>query len=254
MIVVISPAKNLDLKQGKFEFTPTIPEFLDDAQKIINNLKRKSIKSIESLMSINRKIASLNKDRFLSWEQPFTIKNAKPAILTFRGEVYIGLDAASFDKKDLEFAQKHLRILSGLYGLLRPYDLMQPYRLEMGTNLKINRCKNLYAFWDKKIAKKITKALTNHEHPVLIHLASDQYFDSVQPKTFTLPVIRPIFKEKRGNQLKSIHVYAKRARGLMVNFIIKKQILNPEDLKKFDIDGYRFNKKLSTNKEWFFIR
>lgn len=254
MIVVISPAKNLDLKEGKFEFTPTIPEFLDDAQKIINNLKRQSIKSIESLMSINRKIATLNRDRFLNWEQPFTLENAKPAILMFRGEVYIGLDATSFKKKDFDFAQKHLRILSGLYGLLRPLDLMQPYRLEMGTNLKINRCKNLYTFWDHKIADQLTKTLTDHDHPVLIHLASDQYFNSVQPQKFTLPVIRPVFKEKRGNQLKSIHVYAKRARGLMANFIIKNRISNPEDMKNFDIDGYRFNKKLSTTNEWFFIR
>lgn len=254
MIVVISPAKNLDLKEGKFEFTPTIPEFLDDTQKIINNLKRQSIKSIESLMSINRKIATLNRDRFLNWEQPFTLENAKPAILMFRGEVYIGLDATSFKKKDFDFAQKHLRILSGLYGLLRPLDLMQPYRLEMGTNLKINRCKNLYTFWDHKIADQLTKTLTDHDHPVLIHLASDQYFNSVQPQKFTLPVIRPVFKEKRGNQLKSIHVYAKRARGLMANFIIKNRISNPEDMKNFDIDGYRFNKKLSTTNEWFFIR
>ena len=254
MIIVLSPAKNLDLKEVKYSFKPTVPCFMDESQKLINNLKRKSVKSIEKLMSINHKIASLNKDRFQNWEQPFTEQNAKPAVLTFRGEVYIGLDALTFKEKDLNFAQDHLRILSGLYGLLRPLDLMHPYRLEMGTKLHINSHKHLYAYWGDKLADELKKNLVDHEHPSLIHLASDEYFKSIAPKNFPLPIIRPIFKELRGDQLKSINVYAKRARGLMANFIIKNQISNPEELKNFNIDNYRFNKKMSNDHEWFFIR
>ena len=254
MIVVLSPAKNLDVKSVKYSFEPTTPCFMDKSQKLINNLKRKSVKNIENLMSINHKIASLNKDRFQNWEQPFTEKNAKPTVLTFRGEVYIGLDAVTFKKKDFEFAQDHLRILSGLYGLLRPLDLMQPYRLEMGSRLKINRYKNLYAFWGCKITDELIKRLADQKHPFLIHLASDEYFKSVELKNFQFPVIRPIFKEQRGEQLKSIHVYAKRARGLMANFIIKNRISNPEELKNFEVDNYCFNKKISTEQEWYFTR
>lgn len=254
MIILLSPAKNLDTKQYDFAFPSTSPDFLDQSQKLINNLKRKSIKSIGNLMTINSKIAAINKERYLSWEQPFNNDNAKPAIFAFRGEVYIGLDAKSFKQKDLDYAQDHLRILSGLYGLLRPLDLMQPYRLEMGTSLKVNRSKNLYEFWDNKLASALEKSLGEHKHPVLIHLASDQYFESVQPKTLKLSVIRPVFKELRGDKLKSIHVYAKRARGLMANYIIKNRIENPEDIKKFSVDRYQFKPDLSSDKEWLFVR
>lgn len=254
MIVVLSPAKNLNAKNSDCVYNPTIPDFLEDSQKLVNNLKRKSVKSIEALMAVNKKIATLNKTRFQAWQTPFTSDNSKAAIFTFRGEVYIGLNALDFDESDLKFAQSHLRILSGLYGLLRPLDLIQPYRLEMGTKLKIQKAENLYDFWNGKIPSTIQNSVKNHDHPLLINLASEQYFKSVQAKKNSIPFITPLFYELRAGQLKSINVYAKRARGLMANFIIKNRITDPEKIKKFIGDGYRFEKKFSKDNKWVFAR
>ena len=254
MIVIISPAKNLNLKALEYPCSPTQPNFLEDSQKLVNNLKRKSAKSLESLMSVNNKIATLNKERFQTWQTPFTTENAYPAGLLFRGEVYIGLDAAGFSEEDHAFAQAHLRILSGLYGLLRPLDLIQPYRLEMGTRLKVNRKNDLYEFWEGKISDSLQEGLKDHEHPLLVNLASDQYFQSVKAEKYGLPFITPSFYELRAGQLKSIHVYAKRARGLMANYIIKNRITDPENIKNFKTDSYRYQVAHSTASRWVFVR
>jgi len=254
MIVILSPAKSLNEKQQTYSFSSTIPGFLDETQMLVNKLKKQSLKSLESLMSINPKIAQTNQERYQKWELPFTPENAKPAAYLFRGEVYIGLDATSMDESDMDFAQDHLRILSGMYGLLRPMDLMQPYRLEMGTTLKINRKKNLYEFWGNKLSDELMKASETHQHKAIINLASNEYFKALQPKTFNMPVIQPTFKEKRGDSLKSVNVYAKRARGLMARFIIDNRLEEPEGIKSFKVDGYRFSSRDSDNKEWVFVR
>jgi cytoplasmic iron level regulating protein YaaA (DUF328/UPF0246 family) len=254
MIVILSPAKSLNEKPQTYAFRSTTPGFLDETQMLVNKLKKKSIKSLERLMSINRGIAQTNQERYQKWELPFTPENAKPAAYLFRGEVYIGLDATSMNESDLEFAQSHLRILSGMYGLLRPMDLMQPYRLEMGTTLKINRKKNLYEFWGNKLSDELMEASEDHQHKVIINLASNEYFKALQPKTFDMPVIQPTFKEKRGGSLKSINVYAKRARGLMARYIIDKRLEEPEGIKSFKVDGYRFSKQDSDDKKWIFVR
>jgi len=252
--MIISPAKNLNLKAFEYPCPPTLPNFLEDSQKLVNNLKRKSAKSLESLMTVNKKIATLNKERFQTWQLPFTPDNAVPAGFLFRGEVYIGLNAAGFNKAELTFAQEHLRILSGLYGLLRPLDLIQPYRLEMGTRLKINRKNDLYEFWEGKISDALQEGLKDHEHPLLVNLASDQYFHSVKAEKYDLPYVTPAFYELRAGQLKSIHVYAKRARGLMSNYIIKNRITDPEEMKKFKTDGYHYQAEHSTASRWVFVR
>jgi len=254
MIVILSPAKTLNEKPQEYAFNPTTPGFLDESQILVNKLQKQSIKSLESLMSINRKIARTNQERYKSWELPFTPENAKPAVYLFRGEVYIGLDATSLDPSDMEFAQDHLRILSGMYGLLRPWDLMRPYRLEMGTALKIKRKKNLYEFWGSKLGDTLTKTSESHQHKVIINLASAEYFRSIQPETFKIPIIKPTFKENRGGSLKSISVYAKRARGLMARYIIENRLEEPEGIKSFNIDGYQFSSKDSDRKEWVFVR
>lgn len=254
MIIILSPAKTFNEKRQDYVFKPTQPSFLNESQALVNKLKKQSIKSLESLMSVNRKIAKMNKDRYESWQLPFTPENSKPAAYLFRGEVYIGLDPVTMNENEMNFAQKHLRILSGMYGLLRPTDLIQPYRLEMGTALKINRKNNLYEYWGEKLANTLKKQLESHQHKVIVNLASEQYFLSVRPDHIDVPIITPSFKEDRGGRLKSIHVYAKRARGLMARYIISKGIRDPGELKTFDIDGYRFSPKHSTKNDWTFVR
>ena len=254
MKIIISPAKSLNFQKALPIKDFSIPLFLNDSCVINESLRLHSPKELKNLMGISEKLADLNWKRNINFKTPFNSENARPAIFTFAGDVYNGLDAFSLSLDKVIKAQDSLRILSGLYGLLRPLDLMQPYRLEMGTTLKINRCKNLYAYWGSKIADELKNSLADQKYPFLIHLASDEYFKSVELKNFLFPMIRPVFKEQRGDQLKSIHVYAKRARGLMANFIIKNRISNPAELKKFNVDNYRFNKKMSNEHEWFFIR
>ena len=254
MIAVLSPAKTFNEKPQQYSLNTTTPDYLNDSQKLVTKLKKQSIKSLEGLMSVNRKIAQLNKQRYENWTLPFTEENAKPAAYLFRGEVYIGLDTASMTTDEMAFAQKNLRILSGMYGLLRPMDLIQPYRLEMGTQLKINRKNNLYEFWGDQLAEQLNKEVKSHRYKVIVNLASEQYVQSVQTKALTLPLITPTFKEDRNGVLKSIHVYAKRARGLMARYIINNRIENPEDMKSFDVDRYEFSPEHSNDNEWTFVR
>ena len=254
MLAILSPAKTLDYKAKPQTNQFSQPVFLNDSKTLIAELQKLSPAGIESLMRVNKDIASLNFERFASWSMPFNLKNSKQALLTFKGQVYVGLEAKSLTEDDLFFAQNHLRILSGLYGILKPLDLMQAYRLEMGTNLSNPKGKNLYEFWGNKITEAINNELAAHKQKVLINLASNEYSKVIKPKLIKGDIITPVFKEIKGNSFKVITVYAKTARGLMSRFIIKNRIENPEDIKAFDTDGYLFNQQLSTNKEWVFTR
>jgi hypothetical protein len=254
MITIISPAKTLDFKSEVQTSINSQPGFLHDSKILMKELVKLNPKDIVRLMKVNNDIANLNFERNLSWKTPFTTDNAKQALLAFRGQVYVGLDAKTLSEDDLVFAQNNLIILSGLYGALKPLDLIQAYRLEMGIALKNPIGKNLYEFWGTKIGEFLNNELAKHKNKVLINLASNEYFKSIKPKLINGEIITPIFKEAKGNEYKVITVYAKTARGLMSRFIIQNRIETPEDIKAFDTDGYLFNRDLSSEKEWVFIR
>ncbi len=205
-------------------------------------------------MDLSPELTALNFERYHSWNLPFSQKNAKQAILAFQGDVYRKLKAQTLNEKELDFAQEHLRILSGLYGILRPLDLIQPYRLEMGTKLSVSGNKNLYEFWGRKLAENLLKEMEKQNTKVLINLASNEYFKAIKPKNINIPIITPVFKDFKNGQYKVLFLYAKYARGLMTRFIIKNKIDKPEKLKLFDSEGYAFDSNLSTEKEWVFTR
>lgn len=254
MIIIISPAKTLDLKPNIQTKKYSLPYFLDDSKLLINELRKLNPKDIARLMKVNTEIANLNFERNLSWRLPFNENNAKQALLVFKGQVFIGLNAKNLTEADLLFAQNHLRILSGLYGILRPLDLIQAYRLEMGIPLKNPKGKNLYEFWGNKITDMINKELSNQTQKTLINLASNEYFKAIKPKQIKSKIITPVFKELKGDEFKVVTIYAKTARGLMSRFIIDNRIENPDDIKAFDTDGYLYHKELSTENEWVFTR
>lgn len=259
MLIVISPAKTLDFDTSAPTDVFTQPQFLDDSKILIERLRELDPIQLGRLMSISNDLAELNHHRNMNWSTPFSRANAKQALLAFRGDVYVGLQADTFTQKDFEFAQKHVRILSGLYGLLRPLDLMQPYRLEMGTTLTNARGKNLYAFWNDKITAALNEELKNEKTPVLVNLASEEYFKAVHPKTLAARVVTPIFKECKGEAhgtptYKVVSFFAKKARGAMSRYIIRKRLTNIAALKRFAEDGYAFNAALSTADEWVFTR
>jgi cytoplasmic iron level regulating protein YaaA (DUF328/UPF0246 family) len=259
MQIVISPAKTLDFETPPITDTYTDASFLEHSQKLINNLAKKSVQDIAVMMKLSDKLAALNVARFASWERPFTAQNAKQAVLAFKGDVYTGLDAETLSTEDLAFAQKHLRILSGLYGLLQPLDLIQPYRLEMGTKLKHQRSENLYQFWGSTITEQINKntsALSKEssEEPVLVNLASNEYFKAVQPKALNARLITPVFKDQKNGQYKIISFFAKKARGMMVRYIIDKRITNAVQLKQFNYAGYYYSPEQSSTDQWVFLR
>jgi cytoplasmic iron level regulating protein YaaA (DUF328/UPF0246 family) len=255
VLLVISPAKTLDYETPSVIKKSTQPAMLEDSQLLIDELRALAPQDISSLMSISDKLGVLNYDRYQEWQQPFTKDNAKQAVLAFKGDVYTGLDAESFSADEFSFAQKHLRILSGLYGLLRPLDLMQPYRLEMGTKFNNQRGKDLYAFWGDEITKSINKQLKSLKSETLINLASNEYFKSVQTKGLNAEVITPVFKDLKNGQYKIISFYAKKARGLMAAYAIKKGITEATKLKRFNVEGYKYNKELSIKPgEWVFTR
>ncbi len=254
MLIVISPAKTLDYDTPAKTKVHTIPDYLDQSQLLIDRLRELSALDISELMHVSTKIAELNFDRYESWSTPFTPENSKQAMLAFKGDVYTGLDAETFNSQDFKFAQQHLRMLSGLYGLLRPLDLMEPYRLEMGTKLSNLRGKNLYEFWGNEITEGLNAQLKKIKSQYLINLASNEYFKAVKPKQLNGEIITPAFKEYKGGDYKMIGVYAKKARGTLSRFIIKNQLTNPDDIKDFNEDGYAFNKKLSKDNTWVFTR
>lgn len=254
MLIVVSPAKTLDYETPAKTKNHSIPDFLPDSKKLIQQLREFSPIDISELMNVSSKIADLNYDRYKSWTANFNEKNAKQAILAFKGDVYTGLDAESFSAADFKFAQNHLRVLSGLYGLLRPLDLMKPYRLEMGTRLKNSRGKNLYEFWGSEITQALNTQLKNIKSDYLINLASNEYFKSVKTKEIKGEIITPAFKDYKAGQYKMIGVYAKKARGSLSRFVIKNKLSDPEDLKAFDEDGYRYNQTMSEGNTWVFSR
>jgi cytoplasmic iron level regulating protein YaaA (DUF328/UPF0246 family) len=254
MLVVISPAKNLDYDSPATTDTFTQPEMLDDSQTLIKHCQRLSPAKIGSLMKISDKLAGLNADRYASWQTPFDINNAKQALLAFNGDVYTGLDASSFSQKDFDYAQQHLRILSGLYGVLRPLDLMQAYRLEMGTKLDTGKSKNLYQFWDERISQKLNEAIDTQGDNVLVNLASNEYFKAVKLKTLNAEVYTPVFQDCKNGQYKVISFFAKKARGMMARYILQNQLTEVSQLQNFDTAGYRFSALKSKGNTLVFTR
>lgn len=254
MLIVVSPAKTLDYESPLPTSISTMPDYLEHSQELINRLRRFSSLDIAELMKVSKKIADLNFERYESWKTPFTDKNARQAVLAFKGDVYTGLAAESFSAADFKYAQKHFRMLSGLYGLLRPLDLMQPYRLEMGTRLSTDRGKNLYEFWGSTITEGLNAQLKKIKSKHLINLASNEYFKSVKQKELNGEIITPAFKEYKNGDYKMIGIYAKKARGMLSRFIIQQRLSEPEEMQAFSEDGYRFNKKLSKGNNWVFTR
>ncbi len=254
MLIVISPAKTLDYDTPAKTQRFTEPAYLEESQLLIERARRWSALDIAEVMQVSMKIAELNHERFAEWHTPFTPENAKQAVLAFKGDVYTGLEAESFSADDFAFAQKHLRILSGLYGLLRPLDLLQPYRLEMGRKVDTERGKNLYEFWGEQITEGLNKQLKALKSPYLINLASNEYFKAVKPKLLDGEIITPEFKDWKNGQYKMMGVYAKKARGQLSRFVIQNQLTDPEAMKDFAVDGYGFNEEMSSGNKWVFTR
>ena len=246
MLIVLSPAKTLDFESPAPPIAFTQPNFISESASLIAELRKRSPVEIAQMMSLSDKLVALNMTRYEAWTKKFTLKNSKHALLAFNGDVYEGLDASSLQVQDLEYAQQHLRILSGLYGILRPLDLMQAYRLEMGTSLITPRGKDLYAFWGDQITLQIGRELATHKNPVLLNLASDEYFKVISPKVLSQPIVSPVFQDEKDGKMKIISFYAKRARGLMTRFVLENQIDNPGELKAFRAEGYRYNAQVST--------
>lgn len=258
MLMVISPAKTLDYSGADYPHFTT-PEMLDKSEVLVDHLSTYDPLQLSDLMKISDKLAELNRQRYQDFETPFTPENAKQALLVFNGDVYRGIKVKEYDDDELAFAQKHLRILSGLYGVLRPLDLMQPYRLEMGTKLKTEKGKNLYEFWGTQISTLINaafeaEALETKAEPCLVNLASNEYFKSVDRKTLKAKILNIAFKENKNGVYKIVAIHAKRARGLMVDFAIRNRVENGEQLKDFDTEGYRFDAALSEPDTWVFGR
>ncbi|SFR58726.1 hypothetical protein SAMN04488073_3177 [Marinobacter gudaonensis] len=253
MLMVISPAKTLDYESPLATERYTQPDFLDDACELVDQLKELEPHQISNLMSISDKLGQLNAERFHNWHTPFTPENARQAVLAFKGDVYTGLDAESFSEQDFEFAQNHLRMLSGLYGVLKPLDLMQPYRLEMGTRFENKRGKDLYEFWGSKITEEVNRLLAADDG-VLVNLASNEYFKAVRKKELDGRLVTPQFKDWKNGQYKMISFYAKKARGLMCRYAIQNRITQANDLKGFNLEGYYFSEDQSDNNNWVFLR
>jgi cytoplasmic iron level regulating protein YaaA (DUF328/UPF0246 family) len=246
MLFLLSPAKTLDFERTLPSVEMTEPVFKKYSSELISLLKTKTHKEISELMSLSDNLSALNLERYKNWTPKFTVKNSRPALLAFNGDVYEGLDAYSLSTKNLKWAQDHLAILSGLYGVLRPLDKMQPYRLEMGTNLENERGNNLYKFWDNTISEYLNTRLANEKNPIIVNLASQEYFKSIQLKTLNAKVIECVFEQEKSGKFKVISFLAKRARGLMARFAIENQIKSPEALQKFNSEGYSFQESLST--------
>jgi cytoplasmic iron level regulating protein YaaA (DUF328/UPF0246 family) len=254
MLALISPAKKLDYETAPITDSHTIPDFLDDSQQLIDQLKGYAPHELASLMKLSDKLSLLNAERYDAWQTPFNFDNAKQAVLAFQGDVYTGMGAVNFNQAELEFSQQHLRILSGLYGLLRPLDLMQAYRLEMGTRLTTERGKNLYEFWGNRVTDTVNIALAAQGDEVILNLASIEYFKVIKKPRLEGRLITPIFKDYKNEQYKVIAFYAKKARGLMCRYMIENQITKPEQLKQFDLGGYQYNAAMSSENDWVFLR
>lgn len=254
MLIVLSPAKSLNFEEAAPAEQPTIPDFMKDTRLLIKGLRKLESPEIKALMSVSDNIAELNRKRYKDFRSPHHEANAKPAINVFRGDVYLGMEAWNFSEEAYAFAQDHLRILSGLYGLLRPLDLMQPYRLEMGTSFATDRGKNLYQFWGDKLTRRINRTLKEQGDDILVNLASNEYFSALKVKKVKARIITPAFLDWKNDQYKMISFFAKKARGMMAKFIIENQLSDPEDLKHFNVAGYGFHPELSEGDKWVFAR
>ena len=253
MIILLSPAKTLDFTPVKHP-APSQPRLLEHSEKLVGVLKKKKVSDLKKLMKVSDNIATLNVERFQSFSTPFTTKNAKPAILAFKGDVYTGLEADSFNNSQLKFSQKHVRILSGLYGLLKPLDLMQPYRLEMGTKLKTGKLKNLYEFWDNQITDLLNQDFKKSKSTIFLNLASQEYMKSVQKDRLEGPLVNVHFKEDRNGKLKVIAFNAKKARGAMANLIVKNNITKVDGLYGLTVNGYVYDESLSDQENLCFVK
>ena len=254
MLMVISPAKTLDYKSELVTSRFTQPEHLDQSQLLIEQLRQLNPEQIGKLMKLSDPLAGLNAARYGSWQTPFSPDNARQALLAFKGDVYTGLAVEDFSDADFDFAQQHLRMLSGLYGLLRPLDLMQAYRLEMGTKLTNPRGKDLYAFWGERISGWLNQALAGQGDDVLLNLASNEYFSSIKRKALQARIIETEFKDLKNGQYKIISFYAKKARGMMARYVIKNQLRDPAALQQFDVQGYRYSAEQSGTDKLVFLR
>ena len=254
MLIVLSPAKSLDFETPAHLATCSQAAFLEHSQELIALLRALSPADIAHLMGLSDPLALLNFHRYADWRLPFTPANAKQAVLAFNGDVYDGLNAATLTAADLDFAQQHLRILSGLYGILRPLDLMQAYRLEMGSKFANPRGKDLYAFWGERLLTAMNAELAKSAPPVLINLASEEYFKSLVPRKLQATVIQPVFEEWKAGQYKIVSFYAKRARGLMARHAIVERLQDPDGLKDFDREGYAYVAEVSDAQRWVFRR
>jgi len=250
MIILLSPSKTLDTESDFPAITATQPQLLKESEKLVEILRKKSAKNLSKLMSISDKLGQLNYERYQQFKTPFTAKNARPCIFTFKGDVYDGLDIDSFSKAQLEKAQQHIRILSGLYGLLRPYDLMQPYRLEMGTKLKNPRGKSLYEFWGDRITELLNEELSRSGTDTIINLASNEYFKAINTEKLNGRLITPAFKEIKANEIKIIGLFAKKARGMMARHLVT----SSRPLDAFSEANYRLDESLSSKNERIFTR
>lgn len=254
MITVLSPAKTLDYESRVRTRQFSQPEFLTDSRKLVKRLREMKPEDLSNLMHVSDAIAQLNFSRFLNWQTPFSSENARQAIYAFKGDVYTGLEVESFRAPDLKFAQKHLRILSGLYGILRPLDLMQPYRLEMGTRLTNERGNDLYDFWADKITRRLNQELAKDKRPVLINLASNEYFKAINTPGLKARIVTPVFKDYRSGQFRVLSFFAKKARGRMASWIVHNRVDSPDALENFAEDGYSFNPGLSSEDRPVFTR
>ena len=254
MLTVLSPAKTLDYETAPITQSATLPRFMDQSALLVEDARGLNPDDIRSLMGVSEQIAHLNHERFMNWQAESTSDNAKQAVLAFKGDVYTGLQAETLSEDDLDFAQTRLRILSGLYGLLRPLDLMQPYRLEMGLKFANQRGKNLYEFWGEQLTDILNVDLVSAKTDVLINLASNEYFKAVKPKLLNADIITPQFKDLKNGQYKMISFFAKKARGVMARYIIDNRITEPEALKSFSEAGYYYSDAQSQGDQWVFLR
>ena len=252
MLIVLSPAKSLDYETPPTTKLHTTPDFLKRSGELIDVLRRYSPGELAGLMHISDALAHLNVGRYATWSEDTA--EARQAIMAFNGDVYAGFEARTLKPAQLKYAQEHVRILSGLYGALRPLDLIHPHRLEMGTRLATSSGKDLYAFWGDAVSLAIKAAVTDGGANVLVNLASEEYFKSVRPRLLDVPVITPVFEDWKNGQYKIISFFAKRARGMMARYAVEKKIVDVDKLKRFKVDGYAFDKKASTDASWVFRR
>jgi uncharacterized protein len=255
MLILLSPAKTIDFSKNFIWNVTSIPYFIKEAEELVKELKKCKPIDLSSLMGISAKLADLNYERYLKWNKWHTRENAKQAVFAFNGDVYEGLNVKDLSEESLMFIDKNVRILSGLYGVLKPFDLMMEYRLELGTKLVTKKGTDLYQFWGDKLTKNILKAVEESSgEKILINLASNEYFKVIKPRKIKYPIITPVFKEYKDGELQFISFFAKKARGLMTRFIASENITNSEDVKMFNLERYRFDQGLSTTDQWVFIR